>query len=234
MTNCLNCETSYKGNFCPECGQKSTVEKITFSFLVNDFVSRFMDIDKGMLFNLQYLTTSPKKTVFDYIYGKRKNVFNPVSYALIATSLNLVIISLFEMHWVDTSKFENFEGELYSNSYEAGKFIGTYIKFFWLLNIVFLSLFSRLFFKTFSFLEHLAINCFIVGHATLLGILSYTILRFPIVFDPIVFIYIILLSFMIFQKKGERFETIVASIFSVFFSYLLFYIIPFIIVFLTK
>ncbi|RKN13056.1 DUF3667 domain-containing protein, partial [Aquimarina sp. AD1] len=115
MTNCLNCETSYKGNFCPECGQKSTVEKITFSFLVNDFVSRFMDIDKGMLFNLQYLTTSPKKTVFNYIHGKRKNVFNPVSYALIATSLNLVIISLFEMHWVDTSKFENFEGELYSN-----------------------------------------------------------------------------------------------------------------------
>jgi len=234
LTNCLNCETSYHGNFCPECGQKGTVEKITLSFLIGDFISRFLDMDKGMLHNLKYLTLAPQGTIFNYLQGKRKSVFNPVSYAIIATSLYLLISSQLKLHTIDTSKYDKFDGELITISYKAGKMIGTYLKFFWLLNILFLSLFSRLFFKTFSFLEHLAMNCFVLGHVTFLGILSYIILRLPIVYDPFIFIYLVLLYFMVFQKKGERFEIIIASFFSVLFSYLLFYMIPFIIVFITK
>ncbi|MBW1293961.1 DUF3667 domain-containing protein [Aquimarina litoralis] len=234
MRKCLNCGTEYKGNFCPECGQKGTVDKITLSFLVNDFLSRFMDIDKGILFNIKHLTLYPQKTIFNYLLGKRKNVLNPVSYALIATSLYLLISSQFELNWINTTNLEKYKGEIYDNSYEAGKIIGTYTKFFWLLNILFLSVFSRLFFKKFSFLEHLAMNCFIHGHATILGILTFIPFRLPVVYDPFVFLYIIILNFMIFQKKGDRFEIAVAAFFSVFFSYLLFYTIPFIIVFITK
>lgn len=234
MIRCLNCGTEYDGNFCPHCGQKGTVDKITLTFLINDFLSRFMDIDKGMLFNLKHLTLHPKKTVFNYLLGKRKNVLNPVSYALIATSLYLLITSQFEMHWVQEVDLEKFKGAVYNNSFEAGKIIGTYTKFFWLLNILFLSIFSRLFFKKFSFLEHLAMNCFIHGHATLLGILTFIPFRLPVVYDPFVFLYLIIINFLIFQKKGERFEIAVAAFFSVFFSYILFYMVPFILVLISK
>ncbi len=29
-TDCLNCSTHFKGNYCPYCGQKATVAKLTW------------------------------------------------------------------------------------------------------------------------------------------------------------------------------------------------------------
>ncbi|WP_299433990.1 DUF3667 domain-containing protein [uncultured Aquimarina sp.] len=233
--NCLNCKTSYNGNFCPECGQKSTIEKITFSFLVSDFLSRFLDLDKGFLYNLKHLTLSPKNTILNYINGQRKHVFNPISYSFIAITLFLLIQSQFDIINISGSNFIDTEkSTTYKFSYEAGQIIGHYIKYFWLLNILFLSLFTKLFFSKLSFLEHLAMNSFIIGHATIFGIFSFLVLRIPIVFDPLVFIYIIFLLFKVFKEKGERFEKIIASFFTVFFTYLLFYLVPMVYVWIIK
>ncbi len=230
--NCLNCDTKYDGNFCPECGQKSSVKQITLSFLISDFFSRFMDIDKGMLYNLNNITIAPKDTILNYLEGKRKNVFNPVSYAIVAVTIYLIIQSLFKIKTIEVPNIIG-DGKLHetsSLSYEAGKLVGTYLKFFWLLNIIFLSLFTRIFFKRFNFLEHLTINCFLVGHATLFGIITLFITEIQIVFNPLVFAYLLFLLIAVFKTKGDLFETIVACCFSMFFSYLLFYIIPFIFV----
>ncbi|WP_445012636.1 DUF3667 domain-containing protein [Aquimarina mycalae] len=192
-------------------------------------------MDKGFLFNLKYLIIAPKKTILNYIQGKRKRLFNPISYAIITITIYLIIQSQLGISNISSSdQIERSNPELYSLSYKTGQIIAQYSKFFWLLNILFLSLFTRLFFKRFNFFEHLAINSLIVGHSTLFGIMFYVFKSVPPIFNPIIFFYILFLLYMVFYTKGNRFEIIVASIFSVFFSYLLFYIIPLIVIWLIE
>jgi len=51
-------------------------------------------MDKGLLFNLKNLTLYPKKTILDYINGKRRQVLNPISYAIITISVYLFMDSI--------------------------------------------------------------------------------------------------------------------------------------------
>ena len=36
MKTCKNCEQDLQGNFCQNCGQKSTVQKINYNYLINE------------------------------------------------------------------------------------------------------------------------------------------------------------------------------------------------------
>ena len=72
--------------------------------------------------------------------------------------------------------------------YETGSFMFPKLKYLWLLQVVYLSDFSKPIFKRFNFFEHLAINSFVVGHATIIAIIVKIIYREEIiVFNVFVF-----------------------------------------------
>ena len=52
-------------------------------------------MEKGFLFNLKTLFVDPHKIVSEYISGRRKNIYNPISYLIITVTLYLIGDSFF-------------------------------------------------------------------------------------------------------------------------------------------
>lgn len=91
MTTCLNCGHTFEGKYCPECGQKSSVERLTIAVLLEDIVHFFTHLEKGFLFTTWNLLVRPGSTSLNYVSGKRKAYQKPVSYFLIWTGLYILI-----------------------------------------------------------------------------------------------------------------------------------------------
>jgi len=226
--NCLNCNTEVNSNFCPNCGQKASTERITFKSFSKHLASDLIDTDKGILFNLKNLTLRPGKSVNDYISGKRKHIFNPISYALLAITVYLILSDYFGYNIKLTQdKFDQpFNQLAYDLGIKTGAFINRYIKFFFLLHIVYLSLVERFFFPKKNIYELMTMNAFIVGHAVIIGILFYPIFRIPLIVDPFVYSSILVLSYFVFKKNYSKIKTIALLLFSIFISTILLVFIP--------
>lgn len=77
----------------------------------------------------------------------------------------------------------------------------------------------------------MAINAFILGHATILAILVRLVYKKElIIFNIIVFAYISILLYKVFKNPKDSFGTGVMSILVVFLSYIFFLGVPFAIV----
>ena len=200
---CINCANEHFENFCPNCGEPGTVPKITFRSILNDFSSSVISMDKGFLYVVKNLFLNPRKVVIDYILGKRKNTFNPVSFLIIMVSIYLIVDSFITIPSGGTKE----RSEYYSIGYEAGKFIRVNLKYFWILSIIWLSISTKMIFQRFNFAEHLAINSFVIGQSTLVGLIGLILFKFPILFDPFIYGSIIWMLFQIFKEphssKGE-------------------------------
>lgn len=214
MMICINCGHEHNNKFCPECGEKVEVPKITFSSIFAEGFSRITNMDKGLLFNLKNLLLNPKRIVLDYINGKRKSIFNPISFLLICITFYLIGESLIHTNnVVDPNTIEKMKThKIYSVGFEAGKFIENYLKYFWILSVLWLSLATKLCFGRFSFAEHLAINSFIIGQTTLFGLIGYIALKAPLLFNPIIYILTSWMLYQIFNKKKKDLDAIILSI----------------------
>lgn len=205
---CINCNNEHESLFCPNCGEKSEVPKITFRSIFNDGLSTIISMDKGFLFNLKNLFLKPSEVVNGYIIGKRKYIYNPISYLVITISIYLIGDSLIEL------KIEGNEikSKVYSAGYEAGKFIKSYLKYFWILSVIWLSLSTKLIFKKYNYAEHLAINSFIIGQATLVGFIGFLLLKLPLIFNPFIYLVIIWITYQIYKSKNNDFNIIFKSV----------------------
>lgn len=91
--DCRNCNNSFEGNFCNQCGQKVIHGKITFKEVVVNFSDSF-NFEKGFFLTLKLLIINPQKVLFEYLNGKRKAYFNPIKFFLITLSLNVFVASI--------------------------------------------------------------------------------------------------------------------------------------------
>jgi hypothetical protein len=89
--HCLNCGGEFEGKFCPECGQKSDVQPITWRSVLHEFWVRLLNVDKGYWFTLGRLLTQPGAAVSAYIAGKRVNFVKPVQFLFVLIALNTVV-----------------------------------------------------------------------------------------------------------------------------------------------
>jgi len=205
---CINCNNEHYEKFCPNCGEKSTVSRITFASIFNAALATVTNMDKGFLFNVKNLFLRPNEVVNSYILGKRKNIFNPISYLIITVTIYLIVEAMLKVP-VETTKIES---AVFDFGYEAGKFMKRYFKYFWILSIIWLSISTKLMFKKYNYAEHLAINSFVIGQATLVGLIAYIPFRFLLVFNPIIYISIIWMTYEIFKSKNRDFDIFFLSV----------------------
>ena len=76
---CLNCGRPLEGhdNFCPQCGQKNNIKKLSFNGFLNQMVSGFLSYDSRFWRTFIPLIIKPGKVSKDYIEGKRSRYVNP-------------------------------------------------------------------------------------------------------------------------------------------------------------
>lgn len=168
VSTCLNCGENIAKKFCPNCGQKSEIHRLSLlHFLTHDIIHGFWHIDKGILFTVKELFIRPGFAAQDYIKGKR------VKYFSFFTLLLLVIGAvLFANHYLDSDR----EFVVITNS---GKRLDTEIvsnlKFILLAYIPILAFVSLVFFRRLKlwFSEHLVANTFFFSGILILYIVSY-------------------------------------------------------------
>lgn len=83
---CNNCEATFDSKFCPDCGQKSAIHRITVGGVVHDLIHALTHADKGFLLLSKDLITRPGFVARAYVEGKRKKYFNPITFLLITSA----------------------------------------------------------------------------------------------------------------------------------------------------
>lgn len=102
---CKNCQSENSKNYCSACGQKNIAGRLTWREAFEEFVSRFVGFERGLLHTFIGLTRSPSKVLLDYVHGKRKDYSTPIHYYLIATAITFFFFSYLGI-------FEHIQGEL--------------------------------------------------------------------------------------------------------------------------
>lgn len=208
---CISCNHEHEDNFCPICGEKNGVKRITLVSIAEDVMSSITSMDKGFLYNLKTLCLKPQKIAEDYINGKRKGILNPISYLIFSITIYLIVITVFKTP-IEPSEVKNAPtNEIGRPIFEAGKFLRSGIKYFWIIAIFPLGLSLKIAFRKKNYFEYVAISSFVIGHATLVGVISFLIFKKPLILDPIVYLVIFWIIYKVFENKNAKFKSILKS-----------------------
>jgi hypothetical protein len=138
MPLCLNCGTRITENYCPKCGQKKEVERLTWRTVVGEIFHFFSHIERGFLYTSYRLLIRPDKVIGEYLEGKRKKYFKPIALYLIWVAIHLLAYEL----TTDLMHYENLRtGGFLLQAGETQAFIVKNSKLFGLLQLPVLSFF---------------------------------------------------------------------------------------------
>lgn len=207
LLNCKNCEQVISGAYCSHCGQRAAVHKVTFKETFSDLADSMFSLSAPLWTTLRLLIVNPGKLLREYLDGKRKKYYKPVTFFILTTIVYLLCKSL--MDYNPLSKAEPQSNELVNTSllFEAGQFMFAHIDKILFFFVFALGLSLKLFFyKKNSLAEFIAISFYLLGIYTLLStakIFIYTFVTHKFETMPIVLMLIYyswaLASF--FQKR---------------------------------
>lgn len=81
---CLNCDREIFENYCPNCGQKSSVHRYSLKhFIEHDLIHGLWHVDNGIFFTIKELFTRPGNSIREFINGKRVGYFSFVTLLLL-------------------------------------------------------------------------------------------------------------------------------------------------------
>ncbi len=159
---CKNCEQHYKGNFCPDCGQKATEAHIGLKYFLHDIPHSVFHIDKGFFYTLWVLISKPGQALKDYLAGKRVKFFKPFAFVILMSTICTILI-----------KGINYLVKILYESSNVGRtinfgegFFEKYISVLIFILIPILSFVTWLCFKKqkYNYWEHFLINTFLAAY----------------------------------------------------------------------
>lgn len=115
--HCLNCGTDYEGDYCPRCGQKATVGRITWRQLMGNFTELWDFTQRSAFSTLLQLFYRPGYLVSDYLNGRRARYFQPVKLLLLVG----LVVALGEHLWFPEEDGGNVNSEFYRGVAEGAK-----------------------------------------------------------------------------------------------------------------
>jgi hypothetical protein len=222
INNCINCNSELSGEYCPDCGQRSTIERITTKSLFSNYIGRIFGFDTKFLRTVKDLTISPGKVGRTFIEGNRVRYIDPVGYFFIISTLMLLAFALLD---VDIKEF------MFSNASEVSQMSGQEpmtgkghqvqqymlqllsenIRIMGFMIIPFIGILGKLLYRKsgLNFLEHTINAFYIQGHSTILSIIAiffYRITDINInIYVALIFIpYYAWATKTFYKKKGFR------------------------------
>lgn len=82
VTHCQNCGADFQGNYCPSCGQKYDVKRLTVKDVLSNLVVSLLGGDSVFLRSCLHLLCRPGFMVRDFLLGCRTRYFRPVQMLL--------------------------------------------------------------------------------------------------------------------------------------------------------
>jgi len=87
---CLNCGHPVNEKFCPNCGQRTDVERITWRHFAEEALHAVTHGEKSILLTTWKLIIQPGQTLSEYLAGKRRKYHSPVGFFLIWVTLSVL------------------------------------------------------------------------------------------------------------------------------------------------
>lgn len=168
MTNCLNCENSFEGSFCNDCGQKAATHRFSMHEWLHEIPHSIFHIDSGFFQTIKTLLTRPGNAVREYLAGRRKILFSPFLYVLIWCGIYVVISHFFAKPQSIAEPIE-FDSLLKSFSYIEKN----YYKIIVVVMILPVTLASYLAYyrSGYNFAENLVLNAYLIGQLVIADII---------------------------------------------------------------
>lgn len=92
---CKNCETQFRGNFCPECGQSVKDFDKPFSFIFYNFVGDFFAFDTRFFRTFGALLVKPGFLTKEYFEGKRIRYTPPFRIFIFASFILFLLLQIY-------------------------------------------------------------------------------------------------------------------------------------------
>jgi len=230
---CRNCGHTVKGNFCSQCGQNSKVDRINFSSFAKDISDSIFQINRGFFYTLTELFVRPGASLKDFLHGKRKSHFKPITYVLTLSTVYFLITQFTNQNtWIDdalTGWMNGATGQ--SSGIEIPQIAIWFSENYAYSTLLLLPVFSLASYLSFfkfgrNYLEHVVVNSYVTGHQAIFYSI-FAIGRMYINSDfmeNIPLLVAISYTFWVFWQffsEGNRIVNILRSIFT-YFLYLLF------------
>lgn len=91
LITCKNCGHICHDSFCPICGQKTSVKRLTFKILTSNIIESWFNADRGIFRTIIELFSNPSGMISDYIAGKRIRYFAPFPLMFITATFYALI-----------------------------------------------------------------------------------------------------------------------------------------------
>tara|TARA_R100001132_G_C3259393_1_gene83966 strand:+ start:259 stop:1002 length:744 start_codon:yes stop_codon:yes gene_type:complete len=172
-TYCKNCEAIVSEQYCPNCGQRTNVDKVTFKETFQDLVDNIFSVNAPFFITLKLLFVNPGRLFREYLRGRRKTYYKPVSFFILITLVYLLVRAL-----IDYDPFQNSTITVEDNSQsqlltQARNFMMQNIDKFLFLFVINLGILLKLFFyKKYRLAEFLAIGFYVAAVYTLMTTLN--------------------------------------------------------------
>ena len=158
--SCKNCgETSSKA-YCPLCGQRLSVNQVTFKETFQDFADTVFSVNGPLLTTFKGLLKQPGVLFQEYLEGRRKKYYKPVAFFLLTTVLYLTTRSLIGFDPLKDAMIQELDGwDFMLLNLDKMLFIFVFT----------LAIFSKIFFYFRNTLaEFIAISFYMIGVYTLI------------------------------------------------------------------
>lgn len=164
---CPNCDSpNIATKFCPSCGQQSNLHRLSVGHLMHELNHAITHTDKGFLFLIKDLVLRPGYVAKDYIEGKRKKYFNPLTFLVITSAISAYLsykAGYYQAFITPNSKMHPVHLESMQLAVENSKLFEL-ILIFPLMAIFSWLLFKR---KQYNLAENAVLSSFILGEMNL-------------------------------------------------------------------
>ena len=227
-STCNNCGQKTAGPYCANCGQRSSVHKVTFRETFDDLADQLFSLSAPLSLTIKMLVVNPGQLFREYLSGKRKKYYKPISFFLLTTLIFLFLrwaIDFSSMGQAigDPNTIPGIDSELLT---QARVFMVENINNLLFIFVFALALMLKLFFyKKYMLSEYLAVAFYLAGFYSIIGTINSFYIKYinpNVQYLAMLFMLVYFVYAMVSFFQDRKFVVAIKSVFIYFFSYLLY------------
>lgn len=237
--DCKNCGQPLSSVYCAHCGQRASVHRVTFRETFNDLADNLFSISAPLPRTIRALILHPGQLFREYLQGRRKRYYKPISFFILATVLYIFFRWLTDFDpFLDNEPQPSQQVPGSERFFAAGRYMFQNINnllFFFVLTLAgFLKLF---FYRHYSLAEYIAVSFYLIGFYTLIAIINPVVYKYishniQFLATLIMCVYFIHSMISFFQKKPwlVGIKSLVIYFFAFFFYVVLAYLFSYVVI----
>jgi len=109
---CQNCDTTFVGQYCPNCGQHVKELERPIRFMIVDFMGTVVSFDTRLVKTLVAILFKPGKLTQDFLEGRRARYMPPFRFYVFISFVMFLLISIITNNSIKNNIDDVFTGDL--------------------------------------------------------------------------------------------------------------------------